>query len=155
MGRQLRTGTLENMQTAKHEISLRIRAVWFDLRCSPPQQRDFVENIRLIAKILTDAWLCKMVWGCAIRTCPKGLFASRRSIFRYSIFIMFNITKARLYNFDPLKPHFYILKLGFTGVYRSSNEYPQSMFWAEIWKISDFFIWKFSDIGGEIFYIIE
>ena len=25
--------------------------------------------------------------------------------------------KTRLYNFDPLKPHFYIVKLGFTGVY--------------------------------------
>ena len=25
--------------------------------------------------------------------------------------------KARLYHFDPLKPHFYIVKLGFTGVY--------------------------------------
>ena len=28
-----------------------------------------------------------------------------------------NITKTCLYNFDPLKPHFYIVKLGFTGVY--------------------------------------
>ena len=75
------------------------------------------------------------------------------------------ITKTRLYNFDPLKPHFYIVKLGFTGVYiiflisaqnidcwyslelprrGGSNEYLQSMFWAEIWKISDFFIWNFS-----------
>ena len=27
------------------------------------------------------------------------------------------ITKTRLYNFDPLKPHLYIVKLGFTGVY--------------------------------------
>ena len=27
------------------------------------------------------------------------------------------ITKTRLYNFDPRKPHFYIVKLGFTGVY--------------------------------------
>ena len=74
------------------------------------------------------------------------------------------ITKTYLYTFDPLKPHFYIVKLGFTGVYiiflisaqnincgyslepprrGGSNEYPQSMFWAEIWKISDFFIWKF------------
>ena len=65
-----------------------------------------------------------------------------------------------LYNFDPLKPHFYIVKLGFTGVniiflisalnidfgysleppHRGgSNEYPQSMFGAEIWQISDFF----------------
>ena len=26
------------------------------------------------------------------------------------------ITKTYLYNFDPLKPHFYIVKLGFTGV---------------------------------------
>ena len=59
------------------------------------------------------------------------------------------ITKTRLYNFDPLKPHFYIVKLGFTGVYiiflcllknidcgyslepprrGGSNENPQSMF---------------------------
>ena len=59
------------------------------------------------------------------------------------------ITKTHLYNFDPLKPHFYTVKLGFTGVYNiflisaqnidcgyslelphqgSSNEYPQSMF---------------------------
>ena len=59
------------------------------------------------------------------------------------------ITKTCLYNFDPLKPHFYIAKLGFTGVYiiflifaqkqyygyslelprgGGSNEYPQSMF---------------------------
>ena len=64
-----------------------------------------------------------------------------------------------VYNF-PLKPHFYIVKLGFTGVYiiflisaqrhrywyslepplrGGSNEYPQSMFWAEIWKITEFF----------------
>ena len=30
---------------------------------------------------------------------------------------VYHITKTRLYNFDPLKPHFYIVKLGFTGVY--------------------------------------
>ena len=61
----------------------------------------------------------------------------------------FCITKTCLYNFDPLKPHFYIVKLGFTGVciiflisaknidcgylleppHRGgSNEYAQSMF---------------------------
>ena len=27
------------------------------------------------------------------------------------------ITKTCLYNFDPLKPHFYVVELGFTGVY--------------------------------------
>ena len=60
-----------------------------------------------------------------------------------------HITKTHLYNFDSLKPHFYIVKLGFAGVYiiflisdqnidcghvlepprrGGSNEYPQSMF---------------------------
>ena len=31
--------------------------------------------------------------------------------------INYIITKTYLYNFDPLKAHFYIVKLGFTGVY--------------------------------------
>ena len=72
-----------------------------------------------------------------------------------------NITKTRLYNFYPLKPHFYIVKLGFTGVYiiflisaqkhrlwvfvrTASQSNPQSMFGAEQWKIFEFFLWKFS-----------
>ena len=59
------------------------------------------------------------------------------------------ITKTCLYNFDPLKPHFHIVKLGFTVVYNillisaqnidcgysfepprrgGSNGYPQSLF---------------------------
>ena len=72
-----------------------------------------------------------------------------------------SITKTCLYNIDPLKPHFYIVKLGFTGVYiiflisvqnidcgyslepprrGGSNVYPQSMFWAEMWKILKLFL---------------
>ena len=60
-----------------------------------------------------------------------------------------NIMKTQLYNFDPIKPNFYTVKLGFTGVYiiflisahnidcgyplepphpGGSNEYPQFMF---------------------------
>ena len=31
--------------------------------------------------------------------------------------VILYITKTCLYNFDPLKPHFYIVKLGFAGVY--------------------------------------
>ena len=74
------------------------------------------------------------------------------------------ITKTWLYNFDPLKPHFCIVKLRFIGVCiiflnsahkhrlwalvktassRGSNEYQLFMFLAEIWKISEFFIWNF------------
>ena len=30
---------------------------------------------------------------------------------------IYNITKTHLYSFDPLKRHFYTVKLGFTGVY--------------------------------------
>ena len=66
-----------------------------------------------------------------------------------TMFVFKAITKTCLYNFDPLKPHFYIVKLGFTGVYiiflisaqnidcgyslepprrGGSNEYPQSIF---------------------------
>ena len=32
------------------------------------------------------------------------------------VLLHLDITKSRLYNFDPLKPHFYIVKLGFAGV---------------------------------------
>ena len=63
------------------------------------------------------------------------------------------------YSLDLLKPHFYTVKLEFTGVYNNflisaqnidcvfsleppcrggSNEYPQSMFWAVIWKVAEF-----------------
>ena len=64
--------------------------------------------------------------------------------------ILFTSPKTYLYNFNPLKPHFYIVKPGFTGVYiifsyfcsinidcgyslepprrGGSNEYPQFMF---------------------------
>ena len=85
----------------------------------------------------------------------------------WACLIVLDITKTRLYNYDPLKPHFYIVKLGFTVVYiiflisaqnidcgyslepprrGGSNKYPQSMFWAEIEKYQ-IFIWKFSFFG--------
>ena len=73
--------------------------------------------------------------------------------FQIDLYIKLYVTKTCLYNFDLLKPHFYIVKLGFAGVYVTflisaqnmdcgyslepprrggSNEYPQSMFRAEI-----------------------
>ena len=76
------------------------------------------------------------------------------------------ITKTYLYSFDPIKPHFYIVKRGLQGytlifLYLlknidcgdslepprrgGSNEYPQIMFWAE-----NFFIWKVSFFGARI-----
>ena len=44
-----------------------------------------------------------------ILTAPwKRLFANKRHITKTCLY---------MYNADPLKPHFYIVKLGFTGVY--------------------------------------
>ena len=36
---------------------------------------------------------------------------------KFEVVSEFRVTKTRLYNFDPLKPHFYIVKLGFIEVY--------------------------------------
>ena len=46
----------------------------------------------------------------------------RKGFIEYCTYPIYNvfkhlITKTCLYNFYPLKPHFYIVKLGFTGVY--------------------------------------
>ena len=92
----------------------------------------------------------------------------------FSLEAIILITKTYLYNFDPLKPHFYIVKLGFTGVYiifllqnihygyslelpqqGGSNKYPKSMFWAEIWKISGFLYENFQFFMVKFFNIFE
>ena len=77
----------------------------------------------------------------------------------HSKILIFNITKTCLCNFDPLKPHFYVQKMGFAGNtlfsyfytqhrlgyqlkpprWGDSNEYPQSLFRANITKGSHFF----------------
>ena len=126
----------------------------------------------------SDAYAQSPIWATDKRLCIKlsqGLFCMSANS-KGSGETALIITKTCLYNFDPLKPHFYIVKLGFTGVYiiflisaqnidcgyslepphqGGSNEYPQSMFWAEIWKISEFFIWKFSFSGGKLFSIFK
>ena len=90
--------------------------------------------------------ICHCLFGCS------GAFVDSRSgdlLIRCPVHaLLLCITRTYLYNFDPLKPHFYIVKLGFTGVYiiflisaqkhigyslepprrGGSNEYPQSMF---------------------------
>ena len=48
------------------------------------------------------------------------------------IFIASFITKTCLYNFDPLKPHFYIVKLGFTGVYIIFLICAQNRLWVHV-----------------------
>ena len=65
--------------------------------CCPQQ------NHRLDTAEYSDA---QWKYTCVFHMCVFGLTYST-----------FRITKTYLYNFDPLKPHFYIVKLGFTGVY--------------------------------------
>ena len=75
-----------------------------------------------------------------------------------------SIKKTYLYNFDPLKPHFYIVKLGFTGVYIIFLFLPKNIdsgysleavltsthnlcFEQVYEKISEILIWKLSFFG--------
>ena len=85
-------------------------------------------------------------------TCTAHLQSKQHTtLIHYANTVLYSlyITKTCLYKFGPLQPHFYIVKLGFTGVYiiflilpnnidcryllepprrGGSNEYPQSMF---------------------------
>ena len=94
---------------------------------------------------------------------------SLSSTFFMSLFSVNVITKTCLYQIDPLKPHFYIVKLGFTGVYIIFLISAQNIdcgyavlmsthnlcFEQKYEKYQSFFIWKFSVFRGEIFYIFE
>ena len=86
------------------------------------------------------------------------------------------ITKTYLYNFDPLKPHFHIIKLGFTGVnvifiisaqnidcgysleppcQGGSNEYHNLCCEQKCEKHQNFYMKIFIFFGGKIFSIFE
>ena len=87
-------------------------------------------------------------------------------------YLLDRITKTRLYYFNTLKPHFYIVKLGFTGVYIifliSAQKHRlwvlirveavltsthNLCFEQKYEKYQIFFIGKFSFFGGKIFSI--
>ena len=64
------------------------------------------------------------IWTSPFTTCWLTCFSvmfhwlSFRAFMRAKqSFYIFSITKTYLYNFDPLKPNFYIVKLGFTGIF--------------------------------------
>ena len=113
---------------------------------------------------------------------PTYFFSSSEQILsnKFTIGVFwFLITKTCLYSYDPFKPQFYIVKLGFTGVFvlflyfcsnidcvyslepprrGGSNEYPQSIFWAEIWKKYQSFLSevnKFLEVKFSIYSVFE
>ena len=53
-----------------------------------------------------DVWVHLLEQVCHIKSRSCDIYGS-----------VLPITKTCLYNFDPLKPHFWLVKLGFTGVY--------------------------------------
>ena len=67
---------------------------------------------------------------CAVST-QSPLLCSKTGVYRAIHYFSYFCSKHRSW---------YSLVLPRWG---GSNVYPQSMFWAEIWKISQFFIWKF------------
>ena len=101
----------------------------------------------------------------------------RKSIclFEFSLTTL-HITETCLYTFDPLKPHFYIVKLGFTGVYiiflisakkyrlwvlvrtassRRFTRVPTIYVLSKIMKNIRFFIWKLPVFGSQIISIFK
>ena len=127
-----------------------------------PQEND---PYKLIAyRQILEYWYCICLYTVMSILTTKVLFKP-------------SITKTCLYNFDPLKAHFYIIKKwGLEGYilfflfllkniacgyslepprWGGSDEYPQSMFRAETWKISNFYLKILQFFGGEIFSIFE
>ena len=71
-----------------------------------------------------------------------------------------NIIKTYLHNFCPLKPHFYIVKLGFTGVYiivlfLLKNQSTHNLCFEQKYENYHNFYLKAFSFGGEIFNTFE
>ena len=106
------------------------------------------------------SWKCKCLLSEYIKILTSSINVENVLCAQNNVFISYSrnlqdfgcvigIMKTCLHNVDPLKPHFYVVNLGFTGVYiiflfllknidcgyplepprqGTSNEYPQSMF---------------------------
>ena len=81
-------------------------------------------KIKFIAKNWSD--LCNFYskvfqfWNFCLRKYCLLFFAEFKYLIFHNRIVKISekiISKTRLYNFDPIEPHFYILKLGYTGVY--------------------------------------
>ena len=103
-----RKEVLCHMQIAKAKVSLWIRLAWL----GPSLLVDIFFSIhgfwkrqgRFWSDCICAGWSVFLAW-----TCGKDIFL----ILQNAYFM----TKTYLYNFDPLKPYFHIVKLGFTRVY--------------------------------------
>ena len=87
------------------------------LKISSPKTESFQIKILIFSSFRSKY----RVWV-LIRTASAVLTSTHNPCIRKIIHFvicsssLLSITKTYLYNFDPLKPHFYVVKLGFTGV---------------------------------------
>ena len=118
---------------------------------------------------------CTFVWFALVRFCCFPLLLGVSEGLRYVIvalpghFSYFFISRKHAYiiltRLNPTHGYtlFFLFLLKNIDCWHSlespcqggSTKYPQSMFWGEIWKTSEFLIKIFSVFGGEIFYIFE
>ena len=122
-----------------------------------------------------------LIWAFVVRACPEGTFLHDGAPviinhFIIQLYHVFPVRKQTYVILTPLNPTFIKSNWGLQGYtlfflfllknincgyslepprQGGSNEYPQSMFWAEIWKDIRIFIWKISVFGGKIFCILE
>ena len=89
----------------------------------PRMQRFFIRTTKILIRlrdciVLFESSLSAHVRRYVCSWCGSVLYHSGRNVFpSWRLCHGYIITKTCLYNVDPLKPHFYIVKLGFTGVY--------------------------------------
>ena len=98
----------EDVERQHEEMERRIRST----------HQSFEHTDTIVSKCRSDS--LRNIQFCSVET---SIFITEEHIQLHfsmvnagSVFVT-HIMKTCLYNFDPLKPHFYIVKLGFTGVY--------------------------------------
>ena len=108
---------------SQYELDASVTKATGHLRLTQPYLRDYNVRLRrgLITLVNDNHVNLKEIWRLyTLANCKQSTHKLPRCLNRfywYQNFTIESITKTRLYNFDPLEPHFYIVKLGFTGVY--------------------------------------
>ena len=111
------------LNTEIHKNSVRITAP-NSVNASKRKHKNQINHYNKQRRVLmANSTVCQSKWKPLVE--PRGLQG-------YTLFLLFLLKNIDCgYSLEPPRRG-------------GSNGYPQSMLWAEIWKISDFFIWKFA-----------
>ena len=101
-------------------VLCRVSMVIFD-EIETPQDSSWIRPCNRTFLVLfysmTTKTTISIVYMLVDADCAQFCLFRSTHLLRWRIAAFCLITKTCLYNFDPLKPHFYIVKLGFTEVY--------------------------------------